>query len=256
MSPLWPRKLNAGLFPGHCWIGEAMQSDAVPEDGPAVWDPDALLVSFDSFLLANTCLLAKGGDVTLVVSDSVAMIATLPWRDALLVQDEVNAYARICFEQHGIDMDDFWVMHAMYMTFRGAGLAYALPREWLDKLVSLFRARGLRLIRVLPLTALAYSRQRRFPSTGQAVILLREAQRASALVYDRTGLCSIDAEALLGNADLSGTRLLRRIGIHHPQVETVSDWPVSMTGPVTSPDYISTCLPAAVVCTMARRTWG
>ncbi|MDQ1813297.1 hypothetical protein RBA41_08275 [Massilia sp. CCM 9210] len=256
MSPLWPKKLSAGLFPGHCWIGDAVHADAVADERQDAQDPEALLASFDSLLLAQTAMLAKGGDVTLVVSDSVAMIATLPWRDALLAQDEVNAYARICFEQQGIDMDERWVMHAAFLTFRGAGLAYALPRQWLDKLVSLLGARGLRLARVLPLSALAYSRQCRFPSSGQAVILLREAERASALVYDKTGLRGIDAEALVGNAELSGARLLRRIGIHHPDIRTVWDWPVSMSVPVAVPDYIATCLPAAVVHPVPRHTWG
>lgn len=259
MSRLWPDRFAGGLFPGHCWLGsagrEALRLVPTAEQGT----PSAMLQALDDLLAGQGEKLRPGARISLVVSDSLAALAVLPWHPELSTPAEVRAYALACFERQGIVIADRWVMHAEFRTHRGMGLAYALPREWIEGVVELLAARGLQLDRALPLSAMAYWRHRPAARTGTEMLLLREQQRLTALLYGRSGLLGMDVEAVTGAVDNAGQRLLRRITAYQTDVAVVWDWSVAYTDEKeerAQPGYVAQCLPDAILKRIAGMQWG
>lgn len=255
MSLSWRKPVSVGLFPGQCWLqhGRAPSPSLALDDAA---DPAALLLVLDAMLDKHAAVLAKGSAVTLQVSDGVGAVALLPWQDELTSPDELHGYGRACFDKQGMAIDDGWVMRAEFRHHRAMGLAYALPRRWIEELDTMLRARGLRLQRVLPVTALAFARQNHRPRDGRSVVLLREAKRVTALVYDRMGLCGLDVEPVLSTGEVAGTRLLRRIGANGAALHTVWDWSPDGVTDASAPAYIAECLPDAVRHALDRDVWS
>jgi hypothetical protein len=251
VSLLWPDKVVCGLFPGQCWLKRAGVEVALAGGE----SPDAMLAALGALLDGQAGKLRKGTKISLMVSDSLGALVALPWHDQLTSPDEVNGYAVACFEKQGIDIGDGWVMHAQFRAPGSMGLAYALPRVWLVSLVALLNARGLQLERVLPVSALAYWRVAKMVGDGQELVLLREAQRTSVLVYDRTGLLGLDVEPVTGNVEESGRRLLRRVAAYYPQMASVLDWSAA-TEEGMQPAYIAACFPDVANVAVGRDDWS
>lgn len=256
MSLLWPDKVVGGLFPGQCWLRRAAaeETHALAQGGPGA--AASMLAALGEMLDGQGAPLRKGSKVSLVVSDSLGALAALPWHAQLTTPDEVNGYALACFEKQGIVIGEGWAMHAQFRTHGGMGLAYALPKEWLNALVAMLEARGLRLDRVLPLTAMAYWRVTKLAKPGQELVLLREPQRISAMVHDRSGLLGLDVETITGNAGDAGQRLLRRLGAYYPDVSSVRDWSSTVEEGAVPLACIAECLPDAVLAAVNRNSWS
>lgn len=251
MSHLWPDKVVGGLFPGQCWLKRAGAEETHVQAQQGAMTPDAMLVVLEAMLDGQGDKVSKGSKLSLVVSDSLGAIVALPWRAQLTSPDEVHGYAVACFEKQGTDIDARWAMHAEFRSYGGMGLAYALPKAWLGALVALLEVRGLQLERVLPVSAMAYWKHDRSPR--QELMMLREPQRASALVFDRTGLKGMDVEPITGNADASVRRLLLRVGAYFPQVVSVLDWAAEAGG--KPPECIAECFAGAAIVSVNRSAW-
>jgi len=255
VSLLWPERITGGLFHGQCWIThkgvEHGCAPAVTSDTGAT-----LLNALSALLDARGNALRQRTRVSLVVSDSVAALLPLAWQEQLGTQDEVHSYAKVCFQKRGEDIGADWVMQAVFRHHRETGLAYALPRAWLEELVALLTTRGLVLDRVLPLTAQAYWRAERRAASGNEVLLLREAYRTGALIYGAQGLLAIDAEAGAGQEQVSGRRLLGRIAAFHPQVSNVQDWSEREAASRLTPSFITEMFADASVEAMQRNAWS
>ncbi len=254
MSLLWPDKVVGGLFPGQCWLkchGAAEVRAVAGLDAPG-----AMMAELAGMLDAQAATIRKGSTVSLMVSDSLGALVALPWHEQLTSPDEVEGYAIACFEKQGITIGGRWVMHAEFRSHGSMGLAYALPKEWINELVAMLDARGLKLDRVLPVTALAYWKVAKVAGAGQAVVLLREPQRISALVYDGAGLQGLDVEPITGNADASGRRLLHKVAAYFPQVASVLDWSAFGEEGAKPPAFIAACLPDAALATVNRSAWS
>jgi hypothetical protein len=210
----------------------------------------------EAMLNEHAVVLRKGSRISLTVSDSVAAIATLPWLDALHRQTELENYARICFEKQGVVVDDNWVLRVAIRRYRSMGIAYAIPRDWLAELVQLTGAKGLRLTTVLPISAAAYFGTRAYRGGGLTLQLLREENRASALIYDGAHLVGCDVEAVTASANESGVRLLRRIGASHGKITRVVDWSSEPHEHAKVANFISLCLPEAETSLLHHGAWS
>lgn len=242
-----------GLFPGQCWLKRAGAEEV---QAPGAAAPEAMLAALGAMLDGQGGNVRKGTKVSLIVSDSIGALVALPWHEQLTSPDEVQGYAIACFEKQGIAIGAGWAMHAEFRSHGSMGLAYALPKDWLGSLVALLDARGLQLERVLPVSAMAYWQVPRSVKQEQKLVLLREPQRISALVYDRAGLQGLDVESITGNALESGRRLLRRVSAYYPQVAGVLDWSATVEEGGKPPAFVAECLPDAAVVPVDRNAWS
>jgi len=217
-------------------------------------DGTALLTAFAA-LLAQ---LPKPGlgktRLHVLVSDSLAAITMLPWQEELADEGELRAYAQACFERSGFVMDDSWTMQVGFRHFRAAGMAYALPLLWLEKLQSMCEAAGLRLETALPVSAAAYWRQPPVRSTGCSVVLLEEASRLTALIHEGGRLMARDVQPLMGDVHAAGLRLLKRVSAGHGALDAVQWWPaVAQEQPA---DWVRPCLPDVRVTPLLADVWS
>jgi len=211
VSHLWPETLQAGLFPGHCWLAGSRGgkrhllgsvADATQTTG--------LLPGLDQCLIQAEGKRNGWASLSLVVSDTVATVAPLPWQDGLSSEAELQGYARICFDKFGYDIGADWVLHVEYSHYGAPGLAYALPRDWIGSLMAKLEERQIRLRRVLPISAAACCDGPEIAQSGLTMVLLFEATQHCALVYQDGVLAARDVEPFANSIETTCHRLLAR----------------------------------------------
>ncbi|MEH6459738.1 hypothetical protein [Chitinimonas sp. JJ19] len=252
MSPLWPDRLHVGLFPGHCWL---QQGKAITETSIACPQPDDYLLALDALLDKPSKALHPGSRLALTVSDSLAASIALPWQAELTETAELEAYARICFENAGIEVGADWALATYFRRYGAQGLAYALPAAWLEQVLASLQRRNLRLQGVLPASAAAYSLHAFPAKQALSLLLLREPTRITALVYAQGKLQARDVEPVTRSEQEAGNRLLRRLSVQHGEFARVDTW--SPFGPEADAParYIAASWPTAEVRTFARTAW-
>ena len=254
MSRLLPESIKIGLFPGACWMKRGRAAPVVEKLEEGVSDGAALLAAFAA-LLAR---LPKAGlgkaRLHVLVSDSLAAIAMLPWQEQLVDEDELRAYAQACFERAGSVMDHSWAMQLGFRHFRAAGMAYALPVLWLEKLQGLCDAAGLRLETVLPVSAAAYWRQAAGRKAESQLVLLEEASRLTALTHEGGRLIARDVQPVMDDVHAAGMRLLKRVGASHRSAGVVQCWTGAM--PSMTDSAVRVCLPEAGVTPLLADVWS
>lgn len=255
MLRLLPDQLVGGLFHGECWLSrKGVEHGCTPTAGADT--PDALLAALSTLLDQHGSALRKCSRVSLVVSDSLAALSPLEWHAQLSSPEEIHAYARACFLKRGEEIDSGWIMQAAFRHHGQMGLAYALPRGWVEALVALLGARGLVLDRVLPLSAQAYWKRRRAAGASEELLLLREMNRSAALLYGANGLLALDAEAGAGSGHLASKRLLGRIAAYHPEIKLVQEWSEHGAQTRGSATFITESLADAAVESVHRAAWS
>lgn len=255
MSLLLPEKLFAGLFPGQCWLTRAggVDKQAIVIDGANT--AADLVAVLDEMLSAEGPTLRKGAKVSLMVSDSFAALAALPWHEKLTAPQEIKAYAHACFEKQSLPISDGWAMHAEFRAPGSMGLAYALPASLVATLIATLAKRGLRLDRVLPATAQTYWRIPPCQGAGQQLVLLRERDRIGAMVFDRYGLQGLDVEAVTGDDAAATNRLLMRVAAYFPSIGKVISWSATGQGDDNG-NSITPSLPDAALVIAKRNVWS
>ena len=256
MSPLWPETVHVGLFPRACWVKNKRAKEILSLATTPAYDGNALLNTLATMLNAETNVLRKGSKVIVTVSDSVAAITALPWQPSLTGTSELQSYARACFEKLGISIDDNWTMHTEFRHYGAMGLVYALPNAWLAGLIDLLQTHSLKLQTVLPVTATAYTHRTLRREADKTLILLQETLRSSALVVDNNGLCGYDVEPVIGSAQESSVRLLKRIGTHHGEIGRVAHWSLDLPEENESPDFVTECLPGSTFHAIPKNAWS
>jgi hypothetical protein len=131
-----------------------------------------------------------------------------------------------------------------------------LPQAWLSQLLDVLRNRGLRLKRILPISASAYCNESIGANENRRLILLQETYRTSALIYNNFGLVSIDVEPVVSTPEISGMRLLKRINARISDIHHVSVWAPQLTDEAPSTDFLSACLPNIKVQRVVRDVWN
>lgn len=252
MLRLWPDTLQLGLFQDCCWLMRGGVELQVAGDVPRVLDGRSLLASLEATLAAHAAMLRSGSRVDIVVSDSVAMTAVLPWQEHLRAPAEWQAYAQACYEQQGLEVTGDWTVQTVFRHHRAAGLAYAVRTEWLSQLLSVVQQAGLRLRTLLPVSAAAYWRFRPSMRTHQTMLLIREHQRTTALRFSGPGLQALDIEPVIASA-VSCARLIKRMQANHGPISDVHLWEACQGGIAAD---VSACLPGVELTVLSRDCWS
>jgi hypothetical protein len=254
--PLLPETLYVGLFSGHCTLQRGRKAPVLAWATPTTLDLAAILQTVEKVLEEQERPVRKGARLVVTVSDSIAAIAPLPWQTTLTRPAEIDSYARICYEKLGMTIDESWVMRAEFRHFGGVGLAYALPRVWVDALAALAHAKGLQLITVLPLSAAAYCKQRVSRKAGTTLLLLQEANRMSAMTYNKDGLLGYDVEPYTRSRDETLVRLLRRMASVYTNVTRVSSWSTDVAQSTVPTEIISASFPECASDSLPHDSWN
>jgi len=250
---LLPETVSAGLFPGQSWLqrrGVAPVSAETASGSAADW-----LDALDAMLGSQLTVPARFSSLQVVVSDSLGLMAHLPWQEELRGPGELQAYAQACFARQGVEPAADWIVQADYRRFRSAGLAYALPQDLLHQLVALAQRHRLRLRSVLPASALAYWRYRA-PHKGGSLALLAETGRLTAHVYEGRRLVGVDVQPLVVDPDRAGARLLRRVTACHPGIAQVQYWQSAARVAAGAPAFVTSGVAEAAVRCVDRQWEG
>lgn len=252
MSRLLPENVKIGLFPGCCWLKRsgAAEPIIVLVEGQGA---EVLQAAFGA-LLAQ---LSDAGPLNLhlLVSDSLAAVTLLPWQESLVTDPELRAYAQACFEQGGTVIDDGWVMQCGFRRFRSSGMAYALPHSWLSNVMTLSEVPRVRLKTALPISAMAYWRHSIASADGQSLLLLVERDRLTALTSANGSVVNRDVQPVLGNIDVSGVRLLKRVMASQRNIQTVFYCDSSSFGAASPQAFVAACLPDARIASVSAVEW-
>jgi hypothetical protein len=251
---LLPKRLHAGLFQDMCWL-RAEKGQAVSMAHVEYGNTDAMLKAWEEILRQQIASGKRNSTISLTVSDSLASIVSLPWQDELRKPAEFSAYARAMFHKAGLTLDPTWAMQSYFRHFRAKGIAYALPIALLEQLENIARKSGCRLDSVLPVSAAAYSLHKRRTRTGITVVLLREASRTSALVYDRNGCIDYSLEPGVLGRPLSTIRLLNRLNSIYAITE-VADWAFDFADNADVAGIVAECLPDAEYSRIVSDIWS
>lgn len=249
MLRLWPETLYAGLFSGAAWLSGSGRM--IQQRSPA--GGDDLLAELEAMLQLLPPLTGPRR-LHLQISDSLAVVAMLPWQEQLRDQAELVAYAQACFDRNGLEIGDDWVTYPGYRHFGCNGMAYAVPRIWLEQLLAICERQRIRLESVLPISGAAYWRAPRTAPAKGSLVLLSEPQRVSALAYQAGGLAATDVQPVTGDAEMAGRRLLSRLRARYAGFTEVSHWSPAAVD-LTAPPFISEQFAAATIVQLAREVW-
>ncbi len=255
MSHLWPETITVGLFADQCWLRRGRALSLVAGHGQAA-APERLLSSLTELLAGQARPAAKRARLHVLVADSAAAIAALPWQDKLTGAEEWGAYAHACFERQGQALDEGWALQTGFRHFRGAGLAYAMPQAWLGELREVAARAGLRLAGVLPVSAAAYWRHGGPRGPAPEALLLAEAHRITGQLWARGRLLGVDVQPLIGGVHASGARLLRRMSALQPDIGSVQWWSSAVGEEEVPLAFIGETLPEARLVRLAREVWS
>jgi len=247
-----------GLFPGACRLqrGRSTEWQTVePEDATPVGLANALR----AILEKPTPSLKKGAGqtVTLIVSDTVAAIAALPWQEGLRKEGELHSYAQVVFEKLGIKLDHEWVLHVEFRHYGAMGIAYAFPKTWLESLLATMDEKKLKAESILPLSVAAYSRPAVSKGSSLFLLLLQEHTHVAAMVYRHGRLIARDVEPVAHSTEDACHRLMLRIKVEHESADTVMGgiayWSYSLQAPPNA--LIAATFPGAKVAAVGYRDW-
>lgn len=221
MLRLWRERLTAGVFPEGAWLHRAGGTPVTHFSGmsPAAYGTRE---SLERLLEDRTW--RRRPNVDLLVSDSIARIAHLPWQASITNEAQCHGYARACFEQNGFELDEHWLLHAEFRHFGGIGIAYALPRALVTDLKDCLEARGLQLRSVLPVSAAAYWRNVTGALGQSRVLLLEDHRRVTALLFKGRACMGIHIQPC-GSARIDAVRrLLTTVDTVLPHITRIQLW--------------------------------
>lgn len=124
----------------------------------------------------------RRGELAVVLSEHFARFTLVPWSDAIGSPAELEAYARMRFEEiYGSDAAGW----ALQLSPEPAGqprLAVAVARGLLERLAALAKGAGLRLVSMQPYLMSAFNRLCRPLAGDDFLFLLAEPERSCLLV--------------------------------------------------------------------------
>lgn len=257
MSRSWLERRALGIFPAHSWLYVGRQAITTPPHADSAVASGADTHGEASSLLAA----APAGrwwrpalDVT--VSDASARAIVLPWQAGLRTGSQQLRYAEACVEEAGASVASGWVVQYCYRRYGQAGMAYALPGGLIEQLQALANDHGLRLRSVLPAAAAAYSRTG-LVSNVDALLLLAEAGRLTALRFERGVLAGIDVQPCGADKALALRRLIRRVQANQATLARIASWSSAETSVDRDllQESIGASYPGVPVEFMAHRSW-
>ncbi|MDV7213723.1 hypothetical protein [Azotobacter beijerinckii] len=122
------------------------------------------------------------GSLTLVLSSRFVRFALVPWSEAIVSPEELEAYARFRFQEiYGPSADD-WLLRLSPSPAGQPRLAAAVERGLLERLQVALKGAGLRLCSVQPYLMAAFNRFAGELPAGDFLFVLAEPGRSSLLL--------------------------------------------------------------------------
>lgn len=207
MLRLWPERLVVGLFPGQCWLrtGRRMEAFDVCAD-----ESDWMAQAFGRAVQGLRGMGVRGRSIDVVLSDSLARCSLLPWQDQQLSVQQLQAYARACFDRAGYGIDTQWTLDAGHRHFRAPGMAVAVKETLLRAMISAAAGQGMRLRTVTPLTSLAYWRHSPGRYRQHCMLFLHEVDRVTLLRWEDGRIAALDVQPVAANVNIALRRLIQR----------------------------------------------
>lgn len=246
MLRLWPEQRSLALFSDRAWIyaGKELLAESTAPHASGILDAaDALLRRLPAPAWPRLRL-------HLLLSDEMARTVVLPWQEGLRTESQQLRYAEACLEDAGVHGPGWTVQHG-YCHYGQTGMAFAVHTDTLQQLTSLVEARQMKLASVLPVVAAAYWRHR--PGRGkEALLILVEARRITALRFSRHGLAGLDVQPVMESKDTALRRLLRRMQLHAGDVASIAYWSAEDARPFE--ETIAACYPTAQLKVIVHRS--
>jgi hypothetical protein len=123
-----------------------------------------------------------GGALTVVLSSQFVRFRLVPWSDAIGTPDELEAYARVCFEEVYGAASGNWALRLSAEATGCPRLAAAIEQGLLERLQAIASAAELRLVSVQPYLMAAFNRLGGTLRGGDFVFVLAEPERSTLLV--------------------------------------------------------------------------
>jgi hypothetical protein len=248
---LWPDRLTATIFPNACRLyrGRGQEIGTFLPVSTAGFD----VMDSVSQVLDQGSLLSPAW-IDIVVSDCVARTIPLAWQDNLANDEQYEAYARACFDRAGFELEGEWIVHAAYRHFRGTGFGYGLQRSLIMDMHRYLLERGIRLRSVMPISARAYWRSGGRLRGQRSILLLREHNRLSALLFDGKKCAGMQVEPAGANARDAARRLSSVLEAVFPSIRTVRFWTSDSNDDETA--SVKDCFPGSVFEVTAGLEWN
>lgn len=160
MSPLWRNRYTAVIGPDRVTLvrrrpGLRARFDLKAE-APVKGDSPTAIAEALAGLLARPEI--GRGELTLLLSNLYVRYQLVPWNEDIGSPDEMQAFARISFEQvYGSDAAT-WAIEVSPEAAGGPRLAAAVEREFLERLRTVVAASPLRLSSIQPYLVAAFNR--------------------------------------------------------------------------------------------------
>jgi len=213
VSLLWPERLVAVLDPRGVilvrrrgWRGAAHTVGAVECAAEAAPPWSAAADALAALLSA-----ARGarGELTVVLSSQFVRYRLVPWSDAIGSPEELEAYARICFEEVYGAASGSWALRLSPEVAGCPRLAAAIERGLLERLQGIASAAGLRLVSVQPYLMAAFNRLGGKLRGGDFVFVLAEPARSTLLVARAGRWVGVSSSAGADSDDALGALIER-----------------------------------------------
>jgi len=219
VSRLWLERRTLALFPEQSWL----------QLGKQQWTGAGIGADAASCFAAADALLSHSQNksrlrprLDVLLSDEAASVIALPWQDGLRTSAQQLCYAEACLEDAGM-RGHGWAVQYVFRRYGCDGMAFAVPTDRLEQLVTLATAHRLRLGSVLPVSAAAYWRQP-LRSRAASLLILQEPRRFTSLQFAERRLASVDVQPIVDDKEMALRRLLRRVQIQAPAMTEVRTW--------------------------------
>ena len=214
MSLLSPKPVSICLSGARSWLRhgdlkfEVSADHGIPHQRE---EYQALLMThLQNLLIQAKGKCKRGCQVRIAVADHVAIVASLPWQDALMNSEELLGFAGFCLSKNGVKIDASWQVHGEYPRFSHAGLAYAMPNEFLHEIAESILAAELRPCKILPFSARAFFSQY-FNQAKQSSLMLIEEEFAVTAWRLQAGQITSSIEPVVADSHTAIRRLLLRM---------------------------------------------
>lgn len=257
MSLLSPKKIHIGLCCGKCWLTVGkLHVERVTEIDSNV-DSNSLQQFFvqalTSMLEEVKSKIKKGNTVYITVSDRIGLSSTLPWQDTAMSTAELESFAAFWLAKFGMKIDESHLLFADYPRYQSIGIAYALPKVFVEALVSVVENISLKLVRVIPVSAAVFFSTHFKNIYPSSVTICEESHCLSGWISDHEGKFYCEIEPVTGSQDQALKRLLSRIGARHTEIKTLAYWGVTKE---RLPSELRNCFPVVkLVNTLERECW-
>lgn len=167
-------------------------SECVSVEGAPVWT--AAVDALGALLGARKPRTARS-ELTVVLSSQLVRFGLVPWSDAIDSPDELDAYARTCFDEIYGAVSSGWVLRLSPEAAGCARIGAGIERDLLNRLQTLCAAAGVHLSGVQPYLMVAFNRLGAHLRHGDFVFVLAEPARNTLLVARKGCWASIGSSA-------------------------------------------------------------